>query len=229
MDDLERVFRHLVATITSQFPKYLNQPFAVSELYQDILPYRHHRRALGLATNQDYELVLLQLLAGARGFLVVDEAMRDALQKELSSPHPDPAAFKRFADAQVSIAAEHRAPTTSPPPAPAKPPRSTATTIPEPVPAVAPPKPAGRPSSATPTPSRPSIRAILPQPGSTCRACGEQLPPGRQISFCPHCGQSLTTVDCPACGSELEVGWRFCPACGRPAKTSGAPQSKDGS
>lgn len=227
MDDLERVFRHLVATITAQFPKYLNQPFTVSELYQEILPYRHHRRALGLATNQAYELVLLQLLAGVRGFLVVDEPMRDALQKELASPNPDPAAFKRFADAQVSIAAEHRAPAASP----VKTARPTAATLPESVPAAAP-KPAPRPSvaSVTPPTSRPSVRAILPQPGSTCRTCGEPLPPGRQISFCPHCGQSLTTIDCPACGSELEVGWRFCPACGRPAKeASGAPQSKDGS
>lgn len=228
MDDLERVFRHLVATITSQFPKYLDQPFTVSELYQEILPYRHHRRALGLATNQDYELVLLQLLAGARGFLAVDEAMRDALQKELAAPRPDPAAFKRFADSQISIAAEHRAQPTAP--ATAKTSRPNAATLPESLPAAASTKPAPRPSvTPTPTASRPSIRAILPQPGSTCRTCGEPLPPGRQISFCPHCGQSLTTIDCPACGSELEVGWRFCPACGRPAKASGAPQSKDGS
>jgi predicted amidophosphoribosyltransferase len=43
------------------------------------------------------------------------------------------------------------------------------------------------------------------------------LPTGRPITFCPHCGQNVTTLNCPACGSELEVGWKFCAVCGRPA------------
>ena len=222
MDDLERVFRHLVATVTAQFPDRLNQSFGVAELYQDILPYRHHRRALGLATNQDYEFVLLQLLAGARGFLVVDESMRDALQKELALPSPDPGAFKRFTDAQVSIAPEHRGAGTVRP-------SVARTTAPEPAAAVPAAKSVSRPSvAATPATSRPSVRTVVPQVGATCRTCAQPLPPGRSISFCPHCGQSLTTIDCPACGSELEVGWRFCPACGRPAKTDGG-SSKDSS
>jgi rRNA maturation endonuclease Nob1 len=63
-----------------------------------------------------------------------------------------------------------------------------------------------------------SVRTIIPQPAERCRSCDEILPAGRPITFCPHCGQNLTTINCPACGSELELGWRFCPTCGRPAR-----------
>jgi hypothetical protein len=50
-----------------------------------------------------------------------------------------------------------------------------------------------------------------------CRYCGGSLPEGRNITFCPHCGQNLTVQNCPACGTELDVGWKFCTTCGRAA------------
>ena len=51
--------------------------------------------------------------------------------------------------------------------------------------------------------------------GGSCQYCSGVLPEGRRISFCPHCGQNLTIIHCPACSTELEVGWRFCTTCGR--------------
>jgi hypothetical protein len=54
--------------------------------------------------------------------------------------------------------------------------------------------------------------------GEACLFCKGSLPAGRQLSFCPHCGQDLTMVHCPACGSELERGWKFCVTCGRSAQ-----------
>jgi predicted amidophosphoribosyltransferase len=48
-----------------------------------------------------------------------------------------------------------------------------------------------------------------------CRYCGGEIPEGRSIVFCPHCGQNITVRLCPACSAELEVEWRFCPTCGR--------------
>ena len=38
---------------------------------------------------------------------------------------------------------------------------------------------------------------------------------GRHVTFCPYCGQNLSIVQCPACSTELEVGWHFCITCGR--------------
>jgi hypothetical protein len=260
MDNLDRMYRHLVRTIRSRFPQYLGQPFDVGELYQTILPYRHYRRELGLETNEDYEITLTELLSGARDYVVVDEQMRDMLTKELRSTNPDPSAFKQFSAARVAlssaalrsleagpafdpgtpdiavpflssaaeqpgaapVAAAPIAPPQPPPEVPAAPaapraslrqtvPTSSVIATPNTPPAVA---SIGRLSGG---PSAPGTGSIVPNAGERCRSCDGALPEGRAITFCPHCGQNLTTMNCPACGSELELGWKFCPACGRPA------------
>jgi predicted amidophosphoribosyltransferase len=51
--------------------------------------------------------------------------------------------------------------------------------------------------------------------GGKCRYCRGTLPEGRDLTYCPHCGQDLTVYHCPACSTELEVGWKFCVTCGR--------------
>src|SRR5215203_481304 len=103
MDNLDRMYRHLVRTLRSRFPQYLGQPFDVAELYQTILPYRHHRRELGLETNDDYEITLTELLSGARDYLIVDDEMRDVLGAQLAAANPYPSAFKRFASTRISL------------------------------------------------------------------------------------------------------------------------------
>lgn len=245
MDNLDRMYRHLVRTIRARFPQYLTQPFDVADLYQTILPYRLHRRELGLETNDDYEITLSELLAGARDYLIVDDRMRDALRANLTSPNPDPASFKQFASTNVALSPNairsleagpdevpHTMavpaipesavrPTAAPaqPPPPAAPPAAQAPVPNAPAP-LAPAPSAAAPAPAAPIAQRASVlgdRKVVPSPGQRCGACNEVLPAGRPITFCPHCGQNLTTVNCPACGSELEVGWRFCPTCGRPA------------
>jgi hypothetical protein len=237
MNNVDRMYRHLVRTIRTRFPQYLTQPFDVTELHQTILPYRHHRRELGLETNDDYELTLTELLSGAGDYLIVDDRMREGLRAELAAVNPDPGAFKKFAGstvalspnalrsleagpddpstplatAAISASAKSTAkPAVTPPAAPSAVPPQTQT--PARSAAAAAPPPASTPSTA---PS--GARAIVPQPGERCRSCDQVLPPGRPITFCPHCGQDVTTTHCPACGSELELGWKFCPVCGRPA------------
>ncbi|MGE5098587.1 MAG: zinc ribbon domain-containing protein [Deltaproteobacteria bacterium] len=259
MDNVDRMFRHLVRTIRSRFPQYLSQPFDVSELHQTILPYRLNRRELALESNEDYEITITELLSGARDYMIVDDPMRDALRAELASVNPDPTAFKQFATARVAISpaalrslaigpgddssgsraagtpsATSAAERPSQPPPPRQAPPAPAAAQPPAAPAaatVAAPAPrSSRPSvpvqaiPATPRTSNPPVpavgmRTVMPKPEDHCRSCGESLPSGRAITFCPHCGQNITTMNCPACGSELELGWKFCPACGRPAST----------
>ena len=97
------MFRHLARTVRAKHPQYLSQPFTVAELHQSILPYRLHRRELGLETNEDYEITLSELLSGARDYLTVDEAMRERLRSELANKNPDPTAFKQFATSTVAL------------------------------------------------------------------------------------------------------------------------------
>lgn len=245
MDNLDRMFRHLARTVRTRHPQYLAQPFTVSELHQSILPYRLHRRELGLETNEDYEITLTELLSGAREYLIVDESMREHLRSELASKNPDPTAFKRFATATVALSPTAlrsleagpddgstplaldsvRTPSmtsetpaavalnTNPaPPAPSAVRSSSPRAAPRP-----PVAPVPTPTTLSASRSPIGSRAVVANAGERCRYCNELLPPGRTITFCPHCGQNLTVVNCEACGTELEVGWKFCPICGRPA------------
>ncbi|MBI4408424.1 MAG: zinc ribbon domain-containing protein [Gemmatimonadetes bacterium] len=87
----------------------LNRPFTVREIYQELVPYRNVRAALGVELYADYEHVLLRLLAGEGGFLRLEPAeAREALRLELDSPHPDVGAFRRFERCEVWIE-RHRA------------------------------------------------------------------------------------------------------------------------
>jgi hypothetical protein len=252
MDDVERMYRHLVRTIKSTSPQLLTQPFQVADLYATILPYRLHRRDLGLETNQDYEMAMLELLSGGRGYLVVENRMREVLGESLRSPNPDPQLIREFASSRVALAPEAlqqlepdaaatlaatspTAPTGSPvaDTGSTRRPRAAESTVaapsgvaaPPPAPARAATRPDGAPStsratgtsaSAPASGSRRASRPITVSPtGETCPHCKGELPAGREINFCPHCGQDLTVRHCPACGSELEHEWKFCVTCGR--------------
>lgn len=229
MDDLDRMFRRLVQNVRNGYPEYLSRPFEVAELYQNLIPYRHNRRELEIETNQDYEAALCQLLAGERGYLTGDEDMQSALRHEMGSPNPNTAIFREFAASRVALSAQgvrqlnempaspSHVPTLVTPPTPARaaepaglghahaPPRR-----PAPPP---PPPPAPAPSAAVEPPPRPDT--ARPGSATACVYCGSRLPAGRDAAFCPHCGQNLHVQRCPACGTELDVGWRYCITCGR--------------
>lgn len=232
MSDVERMYRHLVRTVRAKYTPLLTRPFEVGELYQTILPYRLHRRELGLETNQDYETVLLELLSGAHGYLVVDDKMRDDLSTQLASANPDLSVIRSFASAHIALAPEAlhrleaetrasgaqgavRGTTASHTPMTRGPTRTGSGAMPA-ISAI--------PASGAGVPLEPHSRRTPPpvdvSTGELCIFCKGQLPEGRQISFCPHCGQDLTVVHCPACGGELERGWKFCVTCGRGAAES---------
>lgn len=249
MDDVERMYRHLVRTIRATSPQQLTQPFQVSDLYSTILPYRLHRRELGLETNQDYEIALLELLSGSRGYLTVESRMREVLGASIKSPNPDPTLIREFATSRISLAPEalrqldgegQSAASAAAAPlaaAPARAPIKDADTAPFGAAAASAGVPTAPSMQATGAPSAPSVprttgtsasapstgtrrasRPITVAPtGAECPHCKGELPAGRPINFCPHCGQDLTVQHCPACGSELEHGWKFCVTCGRAA------------
>jgi hypothetical protein len=195
MDALDRMFHTLVRTLRAKRPALLTSPFTVGELHQQILPYRHFRRELELETNQEYELVLMELLTGARGYLDVDDRLSDQLGKELASSSPEPSRVREFADAQVSVNAAAQAKVASAPTVAA----------------------ATRPSRTSGAVAASAAALETTNDASLCRYCGGMLPPGRAMNYCPHCGQNLQVLNCPACGAEVEAGWKFCVSCGKAA------------
>lgn len=50
--------------------------------------------------------------------------------------------------------------------------------------------------------------------GGSCVWCRADFPPREKLNYCPFCGTDVRLVPCPACGEEVEPGWRFCVACG---------------
>lgn len=241
MDDLDRVFHRLVSNIRHRHPEYLTLPFTVQELYETLIPYRHHRRELGIETNQDYEIAVTRLLSGERDYLHADREMRDKLQAELKGTNIDSGAFREFAGSKVSLAPEAlrriKALTAANDPgaSDAAAPSSGSAELPAgsavqsrtmdsqtrtaPTPAMS----ATFPVSSSPPPraepssdgSQALLSLMRTSVAEGCRFCGGTLPEGRNVVYCPNCGNNLSVSRCPACGGELESTWKFCATCGR--------------
>ena len=214
-DDLDRLFERLVSVLADDAPGRLAVPFAAAEVYERLVPYRSNRSILRVATHQDYEMAVLRLLAGERGYASLQPAeVREALEREAGEKNPDTGLFRQFPDAVLSLnrlAAERflRGDRAFAPPSP--PPLS-----PEP-PDLAPGEDEEPPGSEK-APLAGAAFELAEQTESPrqCPYCGETLPGSRKVNFCPQCGQPPSgELRCPACGGEMDVGWRYCVSCGR--------------
>lgn len=203
MDDLDRLFQRLVHSIRFRSPEYLTVPFTVQDLYENLVPYRHHRRELGIETNEDYETAVARLLSGERGYVRTDPELQDKLRKELASVIPDPGIFRDAAATRVSLEQSALAAIGVTTPEQAKTPSGPTS-----------------PQAAAPDNTRVAAASSIPAMGDVnvpqgCRYCGGTLPEGRAVTFCPNCGMNLSTRRCEGCGTELEGAWRFCVNCGK--------------
>jgi hypothetical protein len=208
--DLNRLFQHLIATLAATDPAQLNRPVVLGEIRDSILPYRTSRRALGLDTVEDYDLLLLRLAAGDGGFAkTAPEDVRARLAREVAGSNPDLSLLQRHADAVLTLEGLRVA-------------RALAASDDD---RYAPPEPEAdmEPESRDLLPdeqmldleiARPQARVAAEPPPLMCLYCGVTLPIGRTVNFCPSCGQSQTTPHCPQCQVEVELGWRHCIGCG---------------
>lgn len=232
MDELTRFARHLIEQLGVS-SEGVHRPIAVASLRETVLPYRKHRRALGVESVEDYETVLLRLVAGERGYLRTTPAeAAERCRNELAQATPDLGVLDEVAGATIQVTSmaaaqivdgadgrssgraveavsevepvsevsEASAPRRS-----VRPTRPTQSTTPAPASSPTPPSA----STATP-PDRPTALS--------CRHCDHALPAGRQVVFCPWCGQRLIPFTCPRCATELSSEWRHCITCGAEVK-----------
>jgi hypothetical protein len=225
--DLDRLFRRLVDGLIALDPARLHRPVTVAELVRSIAPYRTSRAALGVDSSEDYDLLILRLLSGEGEFVTVrppEIATRAAA--ELQGSNPDPALLRQFGGGEVTLATARLAQALGPGPEAAwAPPEAdneeTLEALDD-----------GHDTDEDPgvieTGRVPwTVEAIagargviplntgaVPDEGTRCGYCGGLLPAGRQVNFCPHCGQSQTFIRCTECGNEVEFGWKHCVACG---------------
>jgi hypothetical protein len=172
-DALDRLAAYLAEQLATAGPDT-----TVHAIAAVLAPYRRVRDVLEVEGAEEYELTLMRLLAGERGYAETSPTTRERLAEELASPNPECSLYRSYLAERVVL--------------------RFAPTLPE----VTMPVPTARTLTSDDL-------------GGRCRYCSKDLPPGRKLVFCPHCGQNLTTLRCPACSTELELGWMFCVTCGR--------------
>jgi hypothetical protein len=213
-DDVDRLFRHLVHTLADRRPAQLHSPFQVSELYQDILPYRLFRSQLRFDTNEDYEMAVLRLLAGAKGYAALEPPeAQQVLTLEAEAVNPFPGAFRDYAAARVTLspAAVRTVLAARSSYAPAQAPLEEAR------PAASPPAAPveeGPPAESSEVRPLPYTLDAVPHESAACPHCARALPSHRAVVYCPYCGKHVEARRCAACDTELEAGWVYCITCG---------------
>jgi hypothetical protein len=161
-------------------------------------------------------MTVLRLLAGERGYASVEPSdVQDALRREAEASSADTTLFRNFPDALVMInrlAAERFLKgdaSFAPPSAASVSHQGPDITL------------AAEVDLAAPEPDTSGAPHFTLDESEThaaqCAYCGGTLPARLKVNFCPHCGQPPSgELRCPACGSEVDVGWAYCASCGRP-------------
>src|SRR5437763_3419112 len=184
-DDLDRLFERLVSVLAADAPGRLAVPFPAAEVYERLVPYRSNRSVLKVATHQDYEMAVLRLLAGERGYASLEPAeVQDALRREAGESNPDTTLFRQFPDAILSLnrlAAERflRGDRVYAPPPPLPPPPQSLDA-------------ADRDEDGNEKPPLAGAAFELAEqsePARQCPYCGGPLPGSRKVNFCPQGGR----------------------------------------
>lgn len=103
-ETLRRFHRVLVREFLSRTPWDLGAPLVVSDIYHNLVAFHTHQNELGVEDEVEYELVLLQLLAGEGNYLVIEsQAARDAVSHHLKTQNPDARIFHELAAADVRL------------------------------------------------------------------------------------------------------------------------------
>lgn len=207
-------------------------PIAVSALLTKVFPYRMARRTLGIDVSEDYEALVLRLLAEDESLARVEPVdAADMAKATITSRLPDLDVLQLLRSATVTITpqAMARLDGVLPMPAPRDEPHDApspttdaggdAKVIPlrverEPM-AAAPPAPPPEPAVPDgPPPAFLTTVSFSPPAEARCWSCTESLPTDRAAKFCPYCGADQRQRACPACGAKAERTWKHCPDCG---------------
>jgi hypothetical protein len=227
MERLEHLFQLIVDTLIERDPARLHQPMPIATLRTEVVPYRAARTPLALDCAEDHDMLLLRLLSGEGDFVRLAEAQAvDAFQNEVVSVNPDFRVLDLFNDVDLTFDARALARALGSGPARAyRPPEEDLPQDNAPAVESLPPQVSTaevgddiiRETELEPASPEEEVPDLEPTPlivEGHCAFCGGDLPDGRRVLFCPHCGQGLDTLRCASCGAELEQGWRHCITCG---------------
>lgn len=224
MTDLERLAAALLAQWRAEGGP-IDGPIAVGSILDRTLPYRVARRLLGIDASEDYEALLMRLVAEEEGLVRVEPAdAAEMARSTMATKLPDLDVLQLLRSATVAFHAEVAARLDGVlplrPPAiaePAAPPTESPVVTP-----VTPIRVAAA-ADATAVAKRSKVRSPAPEfvtqvrfdaPTAACWSCSATLPTGRSVKFCPFCGADQREPTCPACAAAVERSWRHCADCG---------------
>ncbi len=246
VDDLVPFVSHLVTV-----PGVTREPIPLDHLVTELLPYRLHRRALGVVSLDQYEARLLRLCAGEGGYArLLPPELSEACRGALAGPDPGLSSVPGLAGGRLVLLdrawdirnglREPAAPPPAPEPGPqhdaAEPPRPPAepTPVAEATPVITPlnerpertvaPAVVPREPVAPPEPGPRDRSSLAPDHRSTpsiCPSCRFVLPDLDTLRFCPGCGAGVAPAGCPGCGETVLPAWRHCPSCGHRLGSTG--------
>lgn len=189
-----------------------SRPVTVAQIYESMVPYASVRSTIGVELNADYEHALLRLLSGERELVRLEpESAREELRREANTPYPFVGLYRKFSSSEVWVAMpETVAPDTRSEDTPTV--RLSAGGA----------EPATGEAPVRLHRSEPETEERAPEPvpaaeHAACTFCSVELPPGRRVRFCPHCGADQRLQPCPRCEAVLEREWRYCINCGHVA------------
>lgn len=234
MTDLERLAAALLAQWRAEGGP-VDGPIAVGSILDRTMPYRVARRLLGIDVSEDYEALLLRLVAEEEGLVVVEPSdAAEMARTTMAARIPDLDVLQLLRSATVTFRPESavRLDGVLPlrPPAPSEPSPWAPPTAPEPV-VETPVIPIRAEVAADHTAVAPAAAATVPAPafvtqvrfdapGPACWSCDAALPTSRTVKFCPFCGADQREPTCPACNVAVERGWKHCPDCGERLPTA---------
>lgn len=231
---VSRLHQCLLDAIRRRGEEPAGRAFRVSEIYQDLVPYREVRSTLGVELNADYEHALLRLLSGEGGLLRLEpEEAREELRREVESAYPFVGMYRKFsinevwigaADAAAPVEAGQKeaqaaAPSAEPPANTAPPPAESHPVRQDP--------PRHAPPERQPPPRWRNPPAETPQPQQEAPPPQQAAPPHRiEERRSPEERVVSTAAECAFCDQALPVGRRvrFCPWCGSDQKLRPCPR-----
>jgi predicted RNA-binding Zn-ribbon protein involved in translation (DUF1610 family) len=200
MTDLEA----LAAALITQWQEHGGTgggPIGVSELLDRVLPYRVARRVLAIDASEDYEALVLRLLAEEDDLVRVEPVdAADLARATVASRLPDLDVLQLLRSATVTVTDRTTARLRQ---AAAQVARQQAEPLP--IATELPEHDAMKATPASPPAEAPSV---------ACWSCETALPAGRSVKFCPYCGADQRDPACPSCGAPVEREWQHCPDCG---------------
>ena len=206
----------------------------VSELLDRTFPYRTARRLLSLDSAEDYDALMLRLIAGEAGLMTANpiEAAEMA-RTTMSAKVPDLEVLQLLRTTTVSFTDDAISQLEGVRPLPhaqsdvgavedeATPDREPGRAEPGSDQDVIPFRRTPADVTRTPAPRRPAeptpdflTEVAFKAPTAGCWSCAAPLPAGRAVNFCVECGADQRQPTCPACEAPVEREWKHCAECG---------------